>query len=227
MPVDCNIHFQMLVKTTPNPTATPTYDPGLIGFEDFLADASVPEPYIRVLIGSTDNVFYNGVYPAGEYSPGQYVIEVRAFADNNFDTGVFVDLTVDVLDPCKSADLAFTADMVFKQSPEVTATQFFNYQTAQVTWDDSIVTTTITSAVDPCGAYVYELLDAQTETTLAIQEPFTAYDLTSATRSLDLFFSDSSLAGAYELRLDVHYPHTPERKTSIQFRVVMEMFCMP
>ena len=34
----------------------------------------------------TDSIFFNGDHLTGTYTPGIYTIEVRAYADNNFDT---------------------------------------------------------------------------------------------------------------------------------------------
>ena len=49
---------------------------------------------------STEETFYNGVYEYKNYNAGVYIVEVRAWADNNFDTGYFQELRIEVVDPC-------------------------------------------------------------------------------------------------------------------------------
>ena len=57
----------------------------------------------------------------GSYHPGVYTVEVRAWADNEYDTGVFQRLEITVIDPCQSITLGID-DTVFKTVPDVTLT---------------------------------------------------------------------------------------------------------
>ena len=69
----------------------------------------------KVTVG-TNAIFYNGDHLTGIYNPGVYIVEVRAWADNSYDTLVFVDLTVTIVDPCVTATLTID-DTVFKPLP--------------------------------------------------------------------------------------------------------------
>ena len=50
---------------------------------------------------------------------GSYVVEVRAWADNNYDTGKFSQLNIQVIDPCMTATLTVD-NSVFKTKPDLT-----------------------------------------------------------------------------------------------------------
>ena len=49
---------------------------------------------------STDEIFYDGIWEFKNYNAGVYIVEVRAWAGNNFDTGYFQELKIEVVDPC-------------------------------------------------------------------------------------------------------------------------------
>ena len=52
------------------------------------------------------------------------MVEVRAWADNNVDTGEFEELTFTIVDPCVISTLIIDEDnRVFKVIPEITAEQ--------------------------------------------------------------------------------------------------------
>ena len=54
------------------------------------------------------------------------MVEVRAWADNDFDTGYVEQLTIEVIDPCLNAVLTID-NTVFKTKPELTLLQFVEY----------------------------------------------------------------------------------------------------
>ena len=54
---------------------------------------------------STEKIFFDGDHLTGTYIPGVYTVEVRAWAGNNIDTGEFIDLIVEIVDPCVSHTL--------------------------------------------------------------------------------------------------------------------------
>ena len=54
---------------------------------------------------STDKIFFDGDHLTGTYIPGVYTVEVRAWTEDNIDTGEFIDLIVEIKDPCLSHTL--------------------------------------------------------------------------------------------------------------------------
>lgn len=141
--------LQYKVTITPEPA-----DPNLIVvINDSLLQV------IQVTTG-TDLIYFGGNAQTGTYIPGQYVVEVRTWSTNDVDTGVFVELFVDILDPCESANLAIDVNNeVFLDPPATTITQYANYGPIGVTWNDAIVTSSYNSATNLCGAFVHELYD--------------------------------------------------------------------
>ena len=111
----------------------------------------------------TDEIYFGGDNNSGIYNPGSYTVEVRAWADNNVDTEEFVILTVNILDPCEVGTLTLTIDdSIFKPSPQISLTQFVNYDALSITWTDSIISSSITTAINPCGTLNYKLWDLST-----------------------------------------------------------------
>lgn len=118
------------------------------------------------------------------YIPGEYVVEVRAWADNNFDTGRFEELTVNIVDPCLTAVLTIDQS-VFKSAPSVTLIQYVNYDTKTLIWTDDIVTSSMSNE-HLCGPLkhilTYELTGSELDTAI-----FTTNDLTSYQKQLNVF----------------------------------------
>ena len=85
-PANCSIEYRMTLKSSPVPVPA---DPNLIVFDDNQNDATTPEMKVTV---STAEVFYDGVYAIENYNAGVYIVEVRAWAQNDIDTGVFQEL---------------------------------------------------------------------------------------------------------------------------------------
>ena len=81
---------------------------------------------MRVTVG-TKSLFYQSRLQ----NHGEYVVEVRAWADNNHDTGQFAQLTVNVVDPCMAPTLNID-DSVFKTTPSLTLEQFVFYDALQI-----------------------------------------------------------------------------------------------
>lgn len=80
---------------------------------------------MTVTVG-TSSIFHSGDHLTGKYTPGSYVVEVRAWADNAYDTNTFEELLVEIVDPCLLATLTID-NSVFKDLPGVSLTQFINY----------------------------------------------------------------------------------------------------
>ena len=137
----------------------------------------------------------------GIYSPGIYIVEVRAWADNNIDTGAFEELLINVVDPCVSANLAID-DSVLKTLPQATMTQYIGYESISVVWDDSIVTSTI-SEPNLCGPLTHSL----SVPSGGIPDPaiFSTNDLTLPDKTLNVQSSDFADVGAYSIVLTVNY----------------------
>ena len=54
---------------------------------------------MSVAVGA-DEVFYEGRKTIENYNAGIYVIELRAWGENEHDTGYFHELKVTIVDPC-------------------------------------------------------------------------------------------------------------------------------
>ena len=80
-----------------SPVADGPADKNLIKFEDRQLSPDKPEISVSV---STDEIFYDGIQEYKNYNAGVYIVEVRAWAGNNFDTGYFQELKIEVVDPC-------------------------------------------------------------------------------------------------------------------------------
>ena len=52
---------------------------------------------------SGNSPFEGGDHLSGTYIPGTYTVEIKAWADNNVDTGVTTSITVTIVDPCDGA----------------------------------------------------------------------------------------------------------------------------
>lgn len=114
----------MNVKSLPPPV-----DPDLIVFGDgILMTVTVSTPL--------------SYFTAQAYNPGVYTVEVRAMADNNYDTGKFEELTVTILDPCITATLTIDST-IFLDFPEQSLVQTIGSQLQILSWTDSIIQTTI------------------------------------------------------------------------------------
>ena len=156
-PNKCDIKY---VFTVVEPATTPV-DPALFTFVD---NQFVSPPSMRVEV-HTNTIFHSGGYLNGFYTPGVYKVEVRAFTENDVDTGEFEELEITVIDPCLTATLTID-DSVHLPDPAISLTTFVGYEPHPLQWTDSVVTSTIT---DPnlCGPYAFELSDADTGQTLA------------------------------------------------------------
>ena len=108
----------MTVKSKPAHVNDPSVeDPNLIVFDPISSDQLTTQMKVTV---STQEVFYEGDYSnIARYKAGSYVVEVRAWADNNFDTGYSQDLQIEIVDECITQ--SFTIDnSVFKLPPDPT-----------------------------------------------------------------------------------------------------------
>ena len=121
VPLVCNLSYIMTVTPTPQ-------NPGLI----VLDQNSSP---MRVTVGTTDLL-----HETGNENHGSYVVEVRAWADNNHDTGFFEELTIEVRDPCMNPTLLIDNSVFKYYHQELTLEQFVFYDALYIEWTDAIVT---------------------------------------------------------------------------------------
>ena len=91
VPEVCNLKY--IFTLTPQPD-----NPNLIVIDELLP--------VNTVTVKADLVYYDDGSLTGFYNPGSYKIEVRAWADNNVDTGKFEDLDIEVIDAC-SASIPF------------------------------------------------------------------------------------------------------------------------
>ena len=69
------------------------------------------------VIVSTDKIFFDGDHLTGTYIPGEYTVEMRAWTVNNIDTSEFIDLIVEIVDPCVSQTFSIdSTSTVFKNN---------------------------------------------------------------------------------------------------------------
>ena len=103
------------------------------------------------------------------------MIEVRAWGENEHDTGYFQELQVTIVDPC-FAEVLNIDDSVFKDpSDAVTLTQFVDYDTLSLSWDDTIVTN---ADIPFCGPLIHRIKDMTSGTAIELTgEPFFLGDL--------------------------------------------------
>ena len=74
----------------------------------------------------TTTIFHSGDYLTGIYTPGLFKVEVRAFTDNDVDTGAFEELKITVVDPCLTATLTID-DSVHLIDQTISLTTFVGY----------------------------------------------------------------------------------------------------
>ena len=101
IPENCNIEYRYLIKSSSGPVV----DPDMIV-------ASLDLTYMQVTVG-TNQIHYGGDSQSGTYNPGTYIVEVRAWAENNVDTEKFEELTIIIEDTCTTAALTID-DSVLK-----------------------------------------------------------------------------------------------------------------
>ena len=126
-------------------------------------------------------MYFNGDPTTGFYNPGTYEVEVRAWADDDFDTEYVELLTIEVIDPCLTAVLTID-DTVFKTKPELTLLQFVKYDALQIQWTDSI----ITAEFNTCGPFTHEIWSIDNGTQVLDPAVFPSKELTTTTKSLNV-----------------------------------------
>ena len=133
---------------------------------------------------STNEIFFGNQNSIENYNPGVYVVEVRVWADNEYDTGIFEELTITIVDPCVTQPLTID-NSVFKTAPnELTMTQFVQYEALQITWDDSIVPE---ANILLCGPLVHSVTDMTSGSALKLSgDPFATNDLAVKTKTLNV-----------------------------------------
>lgn len=142
---------------------------------------------------------------------------MRAWAaGGDHDTNLFEQLVITIEDVCQGTDLTID-DSVFKTVPEITLTQFLNYDDLQISWTDSIVSAS-RSGTEPCGALLYEIVDHSTGSEMALDPlAFPQQDLLSPTKTQNVRTTELSKIGLYDLRLYAYYENSRDRKFSKDF----------
>ena len=90
VPAICNIQYRVTISPDP-------VDPDLIFVDD--QQLNDQNPGINIKVG-TNRVFYQVDQQTVKYTPGTYTVEVRAWGDNDYDTGSSQQLQVEIIDPC-------------------------------------------------------------------------------------------------------------------------------
>ena len=192
-------------------------------FVDNQDDETTPEMQVLVY---TDTIYHSGDFLTGYYTPGVYIVEVRAWADNSYDTGETEELQIVVIDPCDFALIFIdNSDSVFKSKPDVTLTQYLNYEALTISWDDTILfTNPALESLRACGNFVFELnqIDENGAEVALDGDVFPSVDLESATKTLDFYSTDLDKVGQYELRLTVFFENSRDSTSSKDFLVVLE-----
>ena len=219
-PAECEIEYRVTVTSIPA-------DPNLISIEDKQDDPTSPEIKIST---ETSLIYYGGDALNGTYNPGTYEVEVRAWDDVNGDTGEFEVLKIVIEDPCVNADLVIDTS-ILKFKAVVTLTQFLNYDPLTISWTDSIVSTTATG-IEPCGPYVYELVQVETLANSEMDVPldldvFPTHDLTSATKTIDVQTNDPTKVGFHIIRVYVYFKNSPSYENYRRSKVEIKEFCEP
>ena len=87
---------------------------------------------------------------------------------------------VKLIDPCETAELTID-DSVFKTVPAVSLTQYVAYDALRLSWDDPIVSSTVTlldntSAGSLCGPLVHVVEDITSGTAMPLaSDPFQSW----------------------------------------------------
>ena len=63
-----------------------------------------------------------------------------------------------ILDPCLTANLSLENNSVFKEKPEITLTQYVNYEEVKLTWSDSMIKSTAPLDLN-CGPLTFKIWD--------------------------------------------------------------------
>ena len=113
--------------------------------------------------------------------------------------------------------------------PAITLTQYLdsNGLEKQIKWDDSIVSASIDSKVDPCAPYTFELWDNSSGKEVALDtDVFSTVDLTSETKTLGVKMTSLDQVGLHELKLYVYYQDYPDNMASIDFLIMLTDTCI-
>ena len=124
------------------------------------------------------------------------------------ETKVFQEFQVELLDPCLSAILTID-QTVFQDSPAVTLTQYVNYASLYISWDYSIITSSLAGGFYPCGSFSHTIEDYTSGSSQAINANIFTEDLSLPTKTLAVQTNDSLETGSYVLRLTVFYTAYP------------------
>ena len=170
-PIFCN--FVYMIDISPfNPNS-------MISFDDTTRTVSV--------VGS--DVFYGGDHLTGTYSPGTYTVEIRAWADNSYDTDVRTSFDVIIVDPCdpynSGANISILS-AIFTPNPITTYMILDPVETHTLVADVTTVSETETSANCPTSIR-FEVTNRNYST--ALDSIFT---WTSASQELAILSSDFS-----------------------------------
>ena len=158
-------------------------------------------------------MYYNGDHLSGYYNAGLYQVEVRAWADNNHDTGKYKLLDIEVIDPCLK-DIMIPENEFESQ----------NYSIGSGIKEYSIVEVSDTGFYHPqpsCGdliyvAELYYLSDPDDETVLAGPIDIYREDSNIVLNSDGTFTIESSdlrQLGSYQMQFCAYLEEHPSTET--------------
>ena len=118
---------------------------------------------------------------SGSYLPGSYTVEIRAWADNNVDTGYTITITVDVVDPCDLSTITIL--------PAIVTPNPISYKLMDPT-DTQVLQATVTSVTESettvnCPLIVFEVKNTDMTTTLDTLFTWDSPSQTLTTYSID------------------------------------------
>lgn len=115
-------------------------------------------------------------------------------------------------------------DSVFKTVPEVTATQFVDYDALQVVWTDAVVTTAVLGPAE-CGPLAHII--TQTSGLALDLAVFTTSDLSMPEKVLSIQTGDLAQVGVHNLKLTVFYLEYMHMYAVKEFAVDIVAECVP
>lgn len=131
---------------------------------------------------------------------------------------------IEFIDPCLTMTLSID-DTIFKSSPDVSLTQYVNYDPVELVWDD----TAVVQSVDQCGPLEWEVYEFSTGSLvdLTLATPAQTNDLTLPTKTLSIETTDFADAQVYTLVVVVRSQNYPASELQKTFIVEVIDYCVP
>ena len=134
---------------------------------------------------------------------GVYEVTIEAFDVNASSTGVTLVFNIEYIDPCITATLTIDSlDTIFQTPPTHTRSYVVNQPSEPITWDDSIISTSISPLVY-CGSFTW-VFEKPSSSTL---DPC-CFTETSSTE-ITIFTSDISDKGIHMIEIFLYYENYP------------------